>query len=261
LSPLTEEVYAAQNRYQLIGASKDVWTTVFSSSKRWTRLVSELRNLKIYKFGFDLREAPLDKMIRWGDFLKFICRNLKLTELKVVVLPFLVVDKKLENQLYWLNLSAISTWAKFIMVEPIYNLETPLLLESSAVRVFKDLGRLAKLGLAGKTILIGKVEGWDWNLEQRSFQKLPYKVARLIRAQYSRASQYSSKSTFSTLYYLKRNEQHCLVYRDETGWSDWLEKIIGLNFCGIVICNFKDLGKAGPEIIAGSFKVLSEQSL
>jgi LysM repeat protein len=258
LALLTKEM-PDQNIYHLIGANRDVWMEVLSSPKIWVRLLVELKKIETTKFGFDLREAPLERIIRWVDFLKFINRNLKLKEMRLLVIPFLPTDGKLENQLYWLNLPKISVLARFIMIEPVYSMETPLLFESSSVRVFKDLGHLAKLGLADKIFLVGPVEGWDWNLDQKCHQKLPYKVSRLIRAQYFRAAQYSSESKFSILYYLKHNERHCLVYRDETGWLDFLERITKLNLSGVVFRNFKDLGKAGPEIIAGSFKILPEE--
>ena len=79
-----------------------------------------------------------------GRFFKIRLPEPEPKRIPSVVIPFLTVDKKLENQLYWLNLPTIGACSKCIMVDPVYNLDTPLLFESSAVRVFKDLRRLKR---------------------------------------------------------------------------------------------------------------------
>jgi peptidoglycan hydrolase-like protein with peptidoglycan-binding domain len=248
-----------KNFYYPIGAQGDVWPKILASSEIWPRLVTELKKMMGLKFGFDLREAPLNKIIYWKRFLKFICCNLNLPELTFLMLP-LPVGTKIENRLYWLNIHAICAWARHIMIEPRYNMENPLQFERTAAHIFKELRHLEKAGLAEKTLIISQAAGWDWNVDRNCHKKVSYKVAKLIRAQYPRVGRYSSGSKCTMLNYLKNNEHHCLIYRDEAGWLDFFTKVIERNLAGVVITDFNHLGKSGPEIISGSFKVIEEEN-
>jgi hypothetical protein len=260
LLSLAHQENDAENIYHIISSSREIWVEVLSSPKIWIRLAQELKKIKTVKFGFDLREAPMDKIMRWGDLLQFLCQNLKLPELEFQVLPLLPIKRKLENQAYWVNLPAVSVWTKYIMIEPRYNIENPLLFEASVTEIFKNIANIMKLGLGEKSLLITDVTGMDWNMDQNQYEKLSYKVAKLIGGQYSRNTQYLVQAKLSRVYYLKRNEHHCLIYRDERCWQEFLHRVIELNLAGIVIINFRDLCKAGPEIIAGSFKVIQGES-
>jgi LysM repeat protein len=245
------------NTCHLISAEKEVWAKVLGSKKIWSKLVLEIRNIKTGKYGIDLRQAPSSKLIHWGDLLKFLCRELTLPKMKLLVLPFLIANRKPENQLFWLNLPLFGSLTKNIMVEPVYDTTMFNTFEISAVQMFKDLKRLIKMGLAGKTLLVEEIAGWDWNMELHQWEKLPFKVAKLIRAQYNQPIQ-SGTSILSKFYYSKHNVRHCLIYRDEENFRELLNRIIKLNLAGVVIRGFEDLGESGPEWIAGSFKVLQD---
>jgi hypothetical protein len=112
------------------------------------------------------------------------------------------------------------------------------------------------MGLAEKSLIISTAAGWDWNIEQNQHQKISYKEARLVQAQFSRNPRYSFESKCNVFNYLTHNEHHCLIYRDEGGWQDFFTSIIKLNLAGVVISDFKELAKTGPEILAGSFLVI-----
>jgi hypothetical protein len=245
------------NICHLISAEKEVWTKVLGAKKSWRKLVHEIGDIQVGKYGLDLRQAPANKLIHWREFLKFLCWELTLPNIKLLVLPFLVANRKLENQLFWLNLPLFGSLTKNILLEPVYDLSTPLAFEVSAVQMVKDLRRLTKMGLAGKTLLVAEIAGWDWDIEQNQWEKLPFKVARLIRAQYNQPVQ-SGAAIVSKFYYLKHNVRHCLIYQDEEDLWELFSKIIKLNLAGVVIRGFEDLGEAGPALVAGSFTVLQD---
>jgi hypothetical protein len=241
--------------YHVIGSSEEAWVKVLSSPKLWAGIADQLKSLKKIKFGFDLREVPTEKFPRWGDFLKLICRTLEISELEFQVLPLLPVKRKLENRLYWSNLPILSSFTKYVLLEPAYNIESPDIFLESVIASHSDIAKIIKLGLAEKVILVCRTNGWNWNLDQNCFEPVSFKVAQLLRGQYLKRVQHSMGSKLSRIDYQKHHQHYCLIYRDEEGWREFLNRMIALNLAGIVMVNFKDLGKAGPNIITGSFKV------
>jgi Putative peptidoglycan-binding domain-containing protein len=258
---LIEKKTKLQNCYHLIGVQRDVWMKILSSPKIWPRLGEGLKEIGDIKFGLDFREAPLDKMNRWKDLVKFICNYLRQPKLSFLLLPLWGMEApKMENRLYWLNLPAICAWAKFVMIEPKYNMKNPLLFETSAANIFKELRHLGEAGLAERSFIVSTTAGWDWNMDQNQRKKLSYRVAKLIQAQHSQSLQYSPSCKCNVIHYFKNHEHHCFIYRDEQCWRDFFNKIIDLNLAGAVIAGFKELGKAGAELIAGSFKLESSSN-
>ncbi len=256
LTRLQNDIRTPESRlYHVISSTREVWITVLSTPKLWAGFTKQLEILKKLKFGFDFREAPMEKFSRWGNFLQFVCRKLEISELEFQVLPLLPVKGKLENHLYWVNLPQISSYTKYILLEPVYNTESPELFEESAAAIYKDIAEIVKIGLAEKGILVCQTSGWNWNLDQNHFEKFSYKVAKLLRGQHTRKIQHSIGSKFSCLHYLRHHEHCCLIYRDEEGLREFLNRTLALSLAGVVIVNFKDLGKAGLGIITGSFKI------
>lgn len=240
--------------YHVIGSTREVWNQVLTSPGLWDGLVKELKALKNLKFGFDLREVPIEKFPRWRDLLHFIHRKLDISSLEFQVLPLLPIQKKFENRLYWINLPMLGSYTKYILLDPVYMTESPDLFQESAAATYKAIAGIIKTGLTEKIILVCQTSGWNWNLNQNFVERIPYKVARLLRGQYGNI-QHLMDSKLSRIDYRKHQEACCLIYRDEDGWREFLNHMIQLNFAGVAMVDFQNLGKAGPEIIAGLFKV------
>ncbi len=243
--------------YHVISSTREVWNQVLTAPKLWDSLVKQLTALKNLKFGFDLREAPIEKFPRWKDLLHFIHRKLDISSLEFQVLPLLPVQKKFENRLYWVNLPMIGSYTKYILLDPVYTTESPDLFQESAAAIYKAIAGVIKTGLTEKIILVCQTSGWSWNLDQNFVERIPYKVAQLLRGQYANI-QHLVRPKLSRIDYRKHQERCCLIYRDEDGWREFLNHTIQLNFAGVVMVDFQSLGKTGPEIIAGSFKVQKE---
>ncbi|HBF39817.1 MAG TPA: hypothetical protein DDW50_21205 [Firmicutes bacterium] len=250
-----ERTFSEPLFYHGIGALREVWETLLSSPHLWTELAFQLKKVQHLKFGFDLREAPIEKFPCLKKFLVTLCRKLKLSELEFQIVPFLPVKGKFENRLYWLNLPIIGSYTKYILVEPRYNTESPDLFRESVATMLKDTVKFVKIGLAERIILICQITGWNWNLDQNHFEKLSYKAAKLYRGQYTSNVQYFPDSKLCSIDYVKHHHHYCLIYRDDEGWREFLNQIPVFNLAGVAMIGFRDLGKAGPEIITGSFKV------
>lgn len=250
-----------QGLFHLIGVKSEDWSGLLSSPKAWSGLAKSLTMLNREKVGLDFRTAPVAKIAHWIAFLKFLRLHAKPAAFSFLVLPFLPAVPKLESQLYWLNLATFADFSRILLLEPEYNLDSPQKFESSAIKFLKDIKLLREKGLGDKSYLVCRAGGWVWDLEQNQLRQVTYKEARLIRAWNFRSARYSSGLMFTVLRYTSKKSAHCLIYRDEEGWRDFLNLIIKMNLPGLAIRNFSEFGKAGPEIIAGSFKVLSSRNL
>lgn len=240
--------------YHVIGSTQEVWNQVLTSPGLWDGLVKKLTALKNLKLGFDLREVPIGKFPRWRELLHFIHRKLDISLLEFQVLPLPPIQKKFENRLYWVNLPLLGSYSKYFLMEPVYKTESPDLFQESAAATYKAIAGIIKTGLTEKVILVCQTNGWNWNLNQNFVERIPYKVARVLRGQYGNI-QHLMDSKLSRIDYRKHQEACCLIYRDEEGWREFINHMIQRNFAGVAMVDFQNLGKAGPEIIADLFKV------
>ena len=248
--------------YHLFTLTPAAWESILVQPKIWPQIATQLAGHSGLKIGLDLREAPLEAILLWTDFIKSICTGLKRDSLPLLLLPLLPLERSWINKLYWSELSTLASHTNLLIFEPQLALATPNQFLASAKSLHNALHSLNRKGLAAKSVLLTTVSGWIWHLAPTTtLQKCTYREARLIRAMHSAAAHYHSESDFTILNYLNRQEPQTLIYCDWDGWQNRLRRLANTSLQGIAIHNFQALGKEGPRLIANSFKVLPAISL
>lgn len=247
--------------FQTVVAQPETWKKVLSSHRNWKKIAANLKREPGY-WGIDFRNAPLETIFHWNDFLDSLSESLLTKQILFIVIPMLDDGRGLQNRLYWLNLPRISNFAKLLLIEPLTVLDSPLAFIKSQTPFTRTLRKLIRHNLGSKTLLIGSVGGWDWNLDQADqCRRVSYREGRLLAAMNHRSVKYNPETTDTVVDYLRRGERHCLIFRDQQGWNNWIKIGLKFNLLGFVIHDSKDLGKFGSELIVGSFGVLPEDKL
>lgn len=248
--------------YLALTTQPDTWRKVLSSHNDWKKLGVNLKRECGRRWGVDLRNAPLESIFRWKDLLHYLCETMTIKQIPFIILPMLGDGKTIQNKLYWLNLPQISNFARLLLIEPLAELNSPLKFIKSKTHFVRTLHRIVSYNLASKTLLMGCVGGWDWNLDQSNqYRQVSFKEARLFAAMNHLSTKYNP-DTFDTMVgYMRRGERHCLIYRDQQGWRDWVRIGLKYNFLGFVIHNSKDLGRFASELIRDAFGVLPEDKV
>ena len=252
----------AGESYQTIIAQPDTWEKILSSRSCWEKIGANLKRANEKRWGIDFRNAPLETVFRWRDLLQYICKVISIKQVPLILLPLLNEGKAIKNRLYWLNFSQISDLAGLVLVEPLISLESPLAFLQSNLNLGKTLQKLIRLNLGSKVLLMGRVGGWDWNLDQGcQCRPVSFREGRIVAAMNHRSVKYNPDTTYTVIDYIRRQERHCLIFRDQQGWLDWIKMGLKSNLSGFAIHDSKDLGKFGRELINGSFGVLAEDKL
>ncbi|TCL63759.1 putative peptidoglycan binding protein [Hydrogenispora ethanolica] len=246
--------------YHLVEADTDSWSLLLASPKQWRRWCAPLQLRAGLKWGLDLRSAPMDAIFQWVEFVKYL--RIHARPIDLAVLPLRMPSgSTVYDQLLWLNLPLLAKNSKWIIWEPVLNQDSPQLFYETAAQTRKAMKSLLQLGLAGRSLWLGEVCAWDWNLDQSTVTKIAYREARMIRAMNHRASQSWSDVGFTRVNYQRRREPHCLIYRDETDWASFLKLVLQYQLFGVVLRNFAQLGQVGEERIAATFAVLPSAKL
>ncbi len=246
--------------FHLVAAEPAVWNDLLAAKKEWRGWCSQLSGYPNLKWGVDLRNAPLEAVFRWVEFLKYVGSNAKPCEL--AVLPLFPADRAgFSDRLYWLNLPLIAKTVKWLVFEPVLGTDSPELFRESVVQSRKLLRELLRLGLAGRSLWLGELAAWDWNLDRASLAKISYREARLIRAMSPRSCRTWPELGYTRVDFSRRRERHCLIYRDETDWAVFLKSAVQYQLFGVVLRNFGAMGSAGAELLAATFAVLPPAKL
>ncbi|NLY75650.1 MAG: hypothetical protein GX075_10130 [Firmicutes bacterium] len=248
--------------YRILVAQAGAWEKVLTSTADWSKIAANLKRENPGRWGIDFRNAPLKKVCRWKKFLDQLCKTLHTTQIPLIIIPLLKDGKELFQRFYWLNLPQICGFAKLISAEPVLDMETPAGFLKEAAFLPEFLGKLSRAKLGHKILLMGAVGGWDWNLDrEHQRRKVTYREGKLLAALNQRSTGYDSKSTYTVVNYSRRHENHCLIFRDQQGWRDWIGLGIKYNLLGFVIHDSKNLGKFGTELFGESFGLLDESRL
>lgn len=242
--------------YYLIQVGSGVWEQCLKSKQFCQRVAVNLKALSSYKWGLDLRAAPFDAYPNWSNLFRLLLKTNVARQVAFVLLP-LDLTKKVKNR-FWLNLEALGSCVRLIMVEPLLEAGTVEAFSSAARQWERFLPSFARLGVSHRVLLVVTPHGWNWTVDE-GLRQLSYKEVKLIRAMHSRVNEQLLPAQFHQLDYLGQGKQQSLVYRDFPAWKVLLIQVVRYNFAGIVIKDFSELGTAGPELIAGSFAVLPEQ--
>lgn len=257
-----------RNAYRIIEAPPEVWKALLASQILQTKLGCQLRKLKPYHFGLDLRTAPLNTIVNWPKFMKSLC-GINHRAIGFLILPLLppqgLPRKKRpythEAPIYWLSLPLVAKFTELLIFAPLLDTENPLSYEKSAAKLPEALLQLGNRQLNHKSLLLVSPDCWDWNLDLHTGQAFPYSKAKMIRAVNPQAAKYSTADKLTTMHYVSHRQSHCLVYRDIQGFGELFALIKKTNLLGLVIRDFEVLGKAGIEIILNSWAVLPESKL
>lgn len=243
--------------FQTIVAQTETWRKILNSRKCWEKIGASLNRIN-EKWGLDLRNAPLEAIFRWRDLLQYLCKVISIKQVPLILIPILDGGKTIKNRFYWLNLPQISDYAKYVLIEPLICLDSPLAFLQSNLDLGKVLRQLNRLRIGSKTLLMGRVGGWDWNLDEADqCRPVSFREGRILAAMNYRSVKYNKDTTYTVIDYLRRSERHCLIFRDQQGWQEWIRIGLKSNLLGFVLHDPKDLGKFGSELISGSFSVLT----
>jgi LysM repeat protein len=243
--------------HQLLKAETEVWAELMGNGKPRRTLVKELKKGKAQLSGLDLRKAPAETMLSWSGLLQYICSELQRSRMGFLALP-MISGKHRIQQFYREVVSDIRRFTGLIIIDPQPLLEQPDLFEERYCQLRSELRAILAPHLQSRVLVMGRVGGWDWNMDQASCKEISYREARIIQAMYSRLARYSPESRLTTIHYQRQKEQHTLIYRNSEGWYEWLRMIAYSNLGGVVIQNFSELGGIGPEMIASTFAIARE---
>lgn len=250
------------DNYQTLVAQPEAWEKILCSRTYWRKIGSELNRISGKHWGIDFRNAPLETVFRWRDFLQSICRVISKKQIPLLLLPMLAEGKAIKNRLYWLNLPQLSDFAELILLEPFICLDSPEAFLQSTPNIAKTLHKLIRLNLSSKSLLMGRVGGWEWNLDQNCrCRQVSFREGRILAAMNQRSVKYNPDTTDTVIEYLRRQERYRLIFRDQQGWLDWIKLGLKSNLLGFAIHDPQDLGKFGSDLINASFGVLPKEKL
>lgn len=248
--------------FQTLVAKPEIWKKFLSSSVNWEKVAVTLKPWPTKHWGIDFRNAPLETIFRWKDLLYYLCKVFSIKQVPFIAISAPNDDKAFPNRLFRLNLPKICDLAKLIMIEPFTALDSPSVFLKSGTNLAGVLREICRFNLGLKTLLMGEVGGFDWNLDQRSHcRRLSFREARLLTAMNHRSVKYDPETTNTIVNYLSHRERHCLIFRDQQGWQDWIKVGLRANLLGFVFNNPKDWGKFGNELFNSSFGVIPEEKI
>lgn len=253
------EKTAGSGDFQTIAAQPEVWEKVLASDKDWGKIALNLKGRTPKYWGIDLRNAPPETIFRWYDLLCYLGNALAVKQIPFIVIPLPIDEKISQKNFSRVDLSKLSKLANLLIIEPYFPMESPETFVKSGTNLARILRKSINYQIGMKTLLMGRVGGWDWNYDQGGqCRPVSFLEARLLSAMYHRNVKYDRDSSLTVVEYLRHQERHCLIFRDQQGWQDWIKIGVKLNLLGFAIQDPKDLGKFGNELIVGSFKVLSQ---
>lgn len=248
--------------FQTLVAQPEVWEKVLASDKDWGKIAANLKRWPQKYWGIDFRNAPLETIFRWHDLLHYLCAALAVKQIPFIAIPAPVDERVLPNELFRMNLFKLSKLVELLIIEPYFIMESPETFLQSGANLVRMLRKIVNFNIGTKTLLAGQVGGWDWNLDQGCRHRpVSFREARLLYAMNYRFAEYNRDATYTVIEYLRHHERHCLIFRDQQGWRDWIKIGIKFNLLGFTIQDAKDLGKFGSELIIGSFGVIPEEKL
>lgn len=259
---LPTEKTAGSEDFKTVTAQPEVWKKVLASDKDWGKIVLNLKGRTRKYWGIDLRNAPPETIFRWYDLLYYLSNALAVERIPFIVIPLPIDEKVRQKDFSRLDLFKLSKLAKLLIIEPYFPMESPEVFLKSGANLARTLRKIINYQIGLKTLLMGRVGGWDWNYDQgMQCRPVSFREARLLTAMHHRNVKYDRYSSLTVAEYLRHQERHCLIFRDRQGWQDWIKTGVKLNLLGFAIQDPKDLGKFGNELIIGSFKVLPQDWL
>ena len=246
--------------YQTVVAQPDTWEKILDSPKCWKKIGTNLKRVGKKNWGIDLRNAPLEKLFRWKDFLQYLSKVTSMDRIPMILIPMLTEGKPTKNRLFWLNLPQFSNCTDLLLIEPLISPDLPVAFGQSCLNLGKALQKLGWFNLGSKTLLVGRVGGWDWNIDQ-DYQCRPvsFREGRILAAMNPRPVKYNTGTMYTEINYIRRSERHCLIFRDQQGWHDWVKLGLKSNLLGFMIHDLQDLGRFGSELLRSSFGVLPKE--
>ncbi len=251
---------AEPGAYPFVTGETADWDRLLVDRKRWELWAKPLRKLPKFRWGMDLRHAPLEAVFQWVGLIKFLKGNQLAPQFLILPLPT-VKKSGFSEQIFWLNLPLLAREVGWVGLEPQLDWADPGAYQNSEVRAEQSLQRLLQLGVNGKTLWIGHGMAWDWNGETSTPERVPFREVRLLQAMNHRNSAVRVGAGLSQLNYLKRRAPHTLIFRDEQDWLHLLKISIKYQLLGLVLREYAQLGKIGNDLIAASFAVLPEAKL
>lgn len=256
------EKTADSGDFLTIVAQPEVWEKVLVSNKDWGKIALNLKGRTPKYWGIDFRNAPPETIFLWNDIINYLCTALAVNQIPFIVIPLPIDEKVSQNKFSRVDLSKLSKLAGLLIIEPYFPMESPETFLKSGTNLARILRKCINYNIGIKTLLMAWVGGWEWNYDQGGLcRPVSFKEARLFSAMHHRNVKYDRDSSLTVVEYLRCRERHCLIFRDQQGWQDWIKIGIKLNLLGFTIQDAKDLGKFGNELIIGSFKVLSQEKL
>lgn len=248
--------------FETLSAQPEVWSKVLASDKDWGKIAFTFKRWPPQSWGINFSNAPMETIFRWQDLLHYLCNALAIKQIPLLVIPFPVADKALQNKIFRINLFKLSKLVKLLIIEPSYVMESPETFLQSGTNLIGALRKMINYNIGMKTLLMGRVGGWDWNLDQGGrCRQVSFREARLLAAMNYRFVKYSRDSFLTIVEYLRHQERHCLIFRDQQGWQDWIKIGARFNLLGFTIQDGQDLGKFGSELVTRSFRVIPEEML
>lgn len=242
--------------YYLVTVEPEAWESCFTSKKFSHQLAESLKKLLGYQWGLDLRSAPLEAYPNWGALFQPLLKAGRLKHIPFVLFP-LFLESKGANPAFWRNLETVERFAGLLMVEPLYDTTSLEAFRVAGSHLKAVMNQLSRWDAIRRMMPVVGSRGWNWEADQ-AVRRVSFKEIKLIRAMHARIAAATLPDGLSLLQYISRGQQQHLVYRDLADWQELLAEIVKYNFGGVVIRDFGDLGKAGPELIAGSFAVALE---
>lgn len=246
--------------YYLIEAEPQTWQELLRSESKRRRLISGLRKIQKYKFGFDLRNAPENSTTIWADFLKNLIRRTHALNFAVVAVP-IYLHKKMRYPLIEMNLLKISKCAHLVLLEPIVTAENQEQFKEEMERFTHFLKHIGQKHQFHQCIPVFSASGWEWVPGKETLNQVNYKEAKLIRAMNYQSVKYDQGIQYTFVNYYRSGENRQMAYRDIQGWLNLFEMVKKLNFLGIVIRETVQIKGILSECTAANFAVLPEEKL
>jgi hypothetical protein len=249
-----------KNDLCVVNTTTEIWEQLFNSRKLSKELIKGLTANRTIRWGIDLSNAARSALPYWIDFLKALKRTMFNQPINFIIIPLNGHDQSY-LRLVWANLPWFAKYCKLVLVADIVSREHDNL-ESFSRELITFNKILVQIAKEYPNILpVVSTQGWDWNLEQKTFRMVSNREAKLIRAINYQMASYSPESLLTTVNYTTHGEEHQLVYRDERGWSDFLNLIKRSDCLGLVIKQAGDLGSALGEYIADSFTIMPDSKI